>query len=76
VCGRQGASHLDVRQGTGGRGIGRKRFGERDFRSFGGSERGGDLAFFLRLAAGKREASVHGLFIAVTWEPGGLDIIW
>jgi hypothetical protein len=31
--------------------------------------------FLLRLAAGLREASVHRFFIAVPWEPGGLDII-
>jgi hypothetical protein len=83
VFGRQGASHMDVRKGTGGRGIGRKRFGGVRFSfiwgiragwGFGGTIRTRGV-FLLRLAAGLREASAHGFFIAVTWEPGGLDII-
>jgi hypothetical protein len=45
VYGRQGASHLDIRKGTGGGGIGRNRFGGVKFSFICGSERGGDLGY-------------------------------
>jgi hypothetical protein len=82
VYGRQGASHLDIRKGTGGGGIGRKRFGGVIFSFICVSERGGDLGvrseregvFFYgwRLVCVKPASTDFSLPCP---GPGGLDII-